>query len=488
MIAVQTKIHDKFSLEFKVLYKAQRKAKSSDFYLDTWLFVPNSLDINPSTYKREDFYKDIRTNTRLITPVFLLRDIVDNGGIPINNLQQAMQLMASKPTKSHNAEYEYQIKMFAAIYKSALRDQINYIHEHDSEKEKTSLIEMLLIDIDNILNKYRALHTIIKAPTVSENLYNYYNFGDEFMCNLTEKELFKLCERIKKDFKNTDLSNKTLSLVIDLLENEKKHKQKKRYLKVKPDSENKNSDLVFRLGALKKFIESDLFLKANKKRDGVIVEQVYFSIAAGISMIFATAIAFSFQIQYGNFTMPLFVALVVSYMLKDRIKELMRYYLAQKISRKHYDNKIEIAVKDKIVGISKEVFDFIKEDNVPSEVLKTRNRIPLIEAENRYAKEKIILYRKSMRIFRDELNNATTYDLDGVAEIIRLNFQSFMRKADNPEVQLFALNENNELEKITGKKNYYINIILSYNEDNDKIITRYRVGFNRNGIESITKM
>ena len=37
-------------------------------------------------------------------------------------------------------------------------------------------------------------------------------------------------------------------------------------------------------------------------------------------MIFATGIAFAFQQKYGNFTIPLFVALVISYMLKDRIK------------------------------------------------------------------------------------------------------------------------------------------------------------------------
>lgn len=488
MIQVNTKIHDKFSLEFKILYKADRKAEKSDFYLDTWIFLPNSLDINSSTYKRDDFYKDIRTNTRLITPVFLLRDIAANSAIPLKNLRDAMEDLASKPLHNKADEYEYQIKMFAAIYKSAIRDQIKYLFDFANENEIASLTANLINEITDILTQYRALSSIIKTPTIGQELYNYYSFGDEFICNITEKELFKLAEHLKSKFYNSQTINKTMTLVIEALEREKNHKLHARYPKVKPHSENRNSDLVFRLGALKKYIESDLFLKAKKKRDGVFVEQIYLSIAAGVSMIFATTIAFSFQMQYGNFTMPFFVALVVSYMLKDRIKEMMRYYLAQKISRKHYDNKIVIGVKDKKIGISKEVFDFIKESNVPDEVIKKRNRIALVEAENRYAKEKIILYRKSMRIDRNELNSDTAYDLQGIAEIVRLNFATYMRKADNPDQPLYVLNENSEVQKIIASKNYYINIVLVYNENNDRMMKRYRVGFNRDGIDSLVLM
>ena len=106
------------------------------------------------------------------------------------------------------------------------------------------------------------------------------------------------------------------------------------------------------------------FLNAKKKREGIIAEQVYFSVAAGISMIFATAIAFSFQQRYGNFTMPFFVALVVSYMLKDRIKELFRYYFAHKHRSKYFDNKTTFGIGHNQIGWSREGFDFISQSNI----------------------------------------------------------------------------------------------------------------------------
>jgi len=487
MISVNTKIHDKFSLECKIAYKARRKKKVNDFLLNTWIFVPNSLDINPATYSREDFYKDIRTNIRLITPVFLVRDIASGQALPLKNLEMAMRQLASTPTRSNIAEYEYQIKMFSAIYKSAIRDQLAYILNAAQLEDKEELIVDFLNQTTNILQKYRSLAPIIKTPTVSNIVYNYFTFGDEFMTNLTEKELFGLLNQFKH-INEADLREKLEPLILKTLENEDEHKIACKYLHVEPESTNKNKDFIFRLSALKKYVESDLFINAKKKRDGVFIEQIYLSIAAGLSMVFATAVAFSFQQAYGNFTMPFFVALVVSYMLKDRIKELSRYYFAQKISTKYYDNKTTISVKDKEIGFSKESFDFIVEENVPHHVMRLRNRIPLIEADNRYSKEKIILYRKTVHLNRQTLDENTNYDIDGIVEIFRLNILSFIRKTDNPEVPLYVLNEDEKVFEIMGVKNYYLNIIVQYKHDEDEKFKRYRVGFNRDGINSIEEM
>lgn len=486
MISLQTKIHDKFSLEFKVAYKSGRKNQLNNYKLNTWIFVPNSLDINRESYTREDFYKDLRTNIRLITPVFLLRDIASGDAIPLRNLETAMKQMASAPSRTNISEYEYQIKMFAAIFKSSLREQLNYLISYVKPDEKAKQITVFLNELVHLLDAYRQLIDIIKVPTVSTTVFDYFNFADEFLTNLTEKELFGLIRKLKK--MDEEVSRAVNPLLLSVLEQEEKHKTEKNYLRVNSDSPNKNSDLVFRLGALKKYIESDLFLNVRKKRDGVFIEQFYYSIAAGLSMIFATGIAFSIQQKYGNFTMPLFVALVVSYMLKDRIKELMRYYFAHKISSKYFDNKTRICVKENEIGVSKESFDFIHDINAPADIIRVRNRIPLVEAENRYAKEKIILFKKTVVIDRKKLDASTNFDIEGVVEIVRFNFQSFIRKTDNPEVPLFVLSEKEGVEKILATKNYYLNIILQYSHDEGETFRRYRVGFNREGINSLQEM
>lgn len=75
MIDLKTKIHDKYSIEFKMGFVARRKLPESDFSVYTWIFVPSSLDINKFSYPKSHFYRDVKSNIRLITPRFLLRDI-----------------------------------------------------------------------------------------------------------------------------------------------------------------------------------------------------------------------------------------------------------------------------------------------------------------------------------------------------------------------------------------------------------------------------
>ena len=47
MIDIKTKIHDRYSIEFKVGFVTRRKTKKNDFTVGMWIFVPESLDITP---------------------------------------------------------------------------------------------------------------------------------------------------------------------------------------------------------------------------------------------------------------------------------------------------------------------------------------------------------------------------------------------------------------------------------------------------------
>ena len=486
MIEIKTKIHDKFALEFKLSYKVQRKIKSNFFSLNTWMFVPNSLDISSRTYNRKDFYRDMRTNTRLITPVFKFQEIASGEAIPLNNLEKAMKLLVTEQNNANIAEYEYQIKMFSVIFKSSISNYIAQMLKFVHHEGRSDLIGEFLYDVQDILNKYKQLACIVKPPIVSQEVFNYYLFGYEYLSNIVEKELYRVIVKLEKQ--SPESASEIKPAIFDLLDKERLYKVENHFPVVDPHSPNKNTDLIFRIGALKKYIESDLFLNAKKKRDGVLVEQIYYSIAAGLSMIFATAVAFTVQVKYGNFTLPLFVALVVSYMLKDRIKELMRYYFVHNKNSKYYDNKTDISVKNKEIGYSKESFDFVSETNVPDNVMKIRNRIPLIEADNRYFKEKIILFRKIVQIDQEALSQNACYNLDGIVEIVRLNLLSFMRKMDNPEFPLCVPDKENTVKQIMGVRNYYMNIVMQIQNKDSEILQRYRVIFNRDGICSIEKI
>lgn len=259
------------------------------------------------------------------------------------------------------------------------------------------------------------------------------------------------------------------------------------YLLVEKNEEKNNHELVNRLSLLKKYIESHLYLNIDKRKDGVLVEQFLFSLAAGISMIFATAIGFSIQQRYGSFTMPLFVALVVSYMLKDRIKEMTRFYFAHKMGTRYYDHKATMHINQTDIGWAKESMDFVSETKLPAEIITTRNSTSIIEANNRANSEKVMLYRMRVQIDSNKLNTNSEFNTRGVNSIIRFNFSEFIRNMDNPEFNLYYPNEIEGFEIIEGEKLYYLNFVIEMKNDNQNEFKRYRIALNRDGIKKIQK-
>lgn len=482
MIDIKAKIHDKFSIEFKVGFVVRRKTRINDFAINTWFYIPNSLDINSLTYSKKQFYIDVKSNVRLITPRFLLREIMGEEGSPMANLENSFRTMASDPTRTNKREYEYQIKMFMAILKSSMRDEILHIYSNTLKEDTPFLCESYIKNIEEITQKYRSLRTIINAPTVTEKVLNYFFFGDEFMSNIIDQHTYRLTYFIENNYaEHKDIIERLKGLI----KSEIKYKNEKGYQVAEEESQRKNQEVIYRQGILKKYIESDLYLKSDQKRDGFFVEQIYYSIAAGVSMIFATAIAFSFQQKFGNFTMPLFAALVVSYMLKDRIKDLMRYYFAHKLGPKFFDNKINMSIKDLPIGWSKEGADFISENKVPTEVDKLRSRSPLVEAENRINDEKILLYRKRVRIDRNKLEKNSKYIISGINDIMRIYINSFTQKMDDPRVPLYKLDEQDNITTIKGNKVYLLNIIMQFQYEGKTDYKRFRVACNRTGILKI---
>lgn len=483
MIDIQVKIHDRFSIEFKIGFKVKHKTEPNDFALNIWAFIPNSVDINQDTYSTGRFYRDLKSNVRLITPVFQLREIATGKSVPLKNLVSSFRNLAAEPGRTAVAEYEYEIKMFMAIFKSSIRDETLHIMNIRDIPDTENRVNEYITNIKNITAAYRQLSTIINVPAVPKDIFNYFLFGDEFMSNTIDKQAFKLlCDIEKRDGED---HWETARKLAGLINYEYKYRQDNGYLVVDAESPNNNRDVVFRQGILKKYIESDLFLQAKKKRDGVAMEQIYFSIAAGLSMIFATAIAFSFQKKYGNFTIPLFVALVISYMLKDRIKDIMRYYFAHRLKAKYFDNKTKISIKETPIGWIREGMDFISDKQVPKKVMDIRSRSPLLQAENRINDEKILLYRKMVRIESDMFGNEDKYSIVGINDIMRLYLSNFVLKTDNAEVPLYTLDEEGHSVNVKGQKIYYLNLVIQMQHEEQSEYRRYRIVFNRKGVLNI---
>lgn len=463
MIDIKTKIHDRFSIEFKVGFVTRRKTKKNDFTVGMWIFIPESLDITPSTYSKSDFYRDVKTNVRLITPNFILRDIVGGSAIPLKNLTRAAAAMASDYTRTNTAEFAFQAKMFAAIVKSSLRDEYYYIRE---QKRKDLLTDNYIENLRDIIEAYKELKMTISTPSVGEEGLEAYDMSGDFLCAISSHFSLKLLKDIS-DIKSLARQKEELTALV------------RRINALAEERGYSCPTDVYKHGILKKYVESQLYLRVPKKRDGMLIEQAYYSLAAGLAMLFATMVAWAFQRRFGNLTWPLFIALIISYMMKDRIKELMRYYFAHQVSDKYFDNKAKISLKDHEIGLMKEAVDFIPKQNVPDEI---RN---IVKA---HTGERVLLYRKAVHIDREKMVENASYNYSGVNDIIRLQVNSFLHKMDNPQVPVNVLDESGKVKQVMCPKEYYLNIVLSYTYDDVQDFKQFRIILDRNGIKAIEEL
>lgn len=486
MIDIKVRIHDKFSVEFKVGYIAREKDENTEFTVNTWFFVPHSLDINTQTYTKWDFYKDLKSNIRLITPIFSLKRIAEGPDSPFGHLEGAFDALVAEVSDERVGEYEYQIKMFGSIFKSALREEVQHIIRNPVAEDRGFLVGDYLAHVRQITEHYRLLRRKINVVTMPKDAISYFLFGDEYISNLVENHTFYLMDGLKQQVPETyaEVSEALLLLIRE----EIRYKKERGYLSAEKESHENNRSLIYRRGLLKKYAESELFLKASKRKDAIWVEQIYYSLAAGLSMIFATIVAFSFQQKYGNYTMPVFVALVVAYMLKDRIKELARYYFASRMGRRYFDHKTTISIKQNQIGWIKEAFDFVAEEKVPEEVMSMRARSDLLEAENRTAGEKIILYRKLVYLDPEALKHHYQYETVGINDIMRLNLSGFVQRMDSRDYELFVPEGEKDYGMIIGEKIYYLNFLMQFRYKGKINYRRFRLLLNHDGIQSIQEL
>jgi len=229
-----------------------------------------------------------------------------------------------------------------------------------------------------------------------------------------------------------------------------------------------------------------LFLDTRTRREGKVIEHGLFGIAAGISMLFATVVLFLSQSLYGPLTLPVFLALVIGYMFKDRIKEMLRVYFSRKVSSVLFDHKTRIYSDPRHpIGHCRESFDFVDEAKVPDRIMKIRDRDHMTEIESEWVSESVLRYRKRIKLSSRAISAAyRDIDTDGITDIMRFNVAEFTRRMGNPRKEIFVLGED-DYRRVKAERVYHFNMVLRYGADDGVRYKRLRIVLNRLRIKRI---
>ena len=379
--------------------------------------------------------------------------------------------------------FEYRLKLFCCILQSSLRDFVAFIDETTDPEDRGRLVQQYLDSTTMIIDSYRALRSRIFLPTVQHRASAIYTFGDEYISLLVERNSYDLLGQLRE----ADASGLRASQrkIMDLVAQEVRYRESRLYLSI-PTDKNDNEQLIFRRNVLKKYMHNVLFLNTSTQHEGKVIEHGLFGIAAGISMLFATVVLFLSQSFYGPLTLPVFLALVIGYMFKDRIKEMLRLYFSRKVSSVLFDHKTRIySNPHHPIGHCRESFDFVDEAKVPDRIMKIRDRDHITEIESDWVSESVLRYRKRIKLSSRAISAAyRDIDTDGINDIMRFNVAEFTRRMGDPRKELFVLGED-DYRRVKAERVYHLNMILRYGGDDRVRYKRLRIVLNRRKIKRI---
>jgi hypothetical protein len=352
-----------------------------------------------------------------------------------------------------------------------------------------NLIDEMIDQSEKICTTYRMLYTQFNLPHVRNDVFQAYSLVDEYISLLTQEAATELYKIILQYYDGADRTEYCQKLN-EIVEQETTHRISHGYgsvLKVGDENET----YTFRASVIKKYVSGVLHLSIDAQREGRGIEQMLMALAAGISMIFATVVAFYFQKVYGNFTFPAFAALVVGYMFKDRIKELGRALLADKLHANLFDRRINIRTLDGKYKLAtlREKIDFLKESEISPEVRSARQKDPFADLDNDRQGETVICHTKDIILNADLFQRAFTGlpKTSGLNDIIRYDIHPYLKKMDDPVEDQWLL-QAGELKMVHSHKVYHISFVSQYtslSSPNEKIYKRMRLVLNRLGIRRI---
>jgi hypothetical protein len=484
MIEDSVKIHDDFSIEIKSIYENIFKRKKTKYDTITYLFIPNGLHINEQTYTKSKFYNDVKVYVRYNASQYNLVEILEVETSPLNLLKNTIKkLSKGKVSQKESLEFKSSVKMLCVILNETLRIETKLL-KNKLKSDGVIFASEYLKRLQEVLTIYRDFIFKIEKTKLKKSSKIVLKYGDEYISNFTNYYLIQLYDYIS----NLKVEKEKIKEIVQFISKEKKYRKVNNY-DVDIEYDFFDETLLYKRSQLKKYIEGVLFLNRDVRKDGAFFEQSVFALAAGIAMVFSTGIAFYYQLVYGNFTLPFFIALVVGYMFKDRIKWLIGLLFISKANSLFYDYKVKIKdSKNNIIGKIKENFSFVPFHKLGQKVKAHRFKDSLFSEDYDLNGEHIVQYKKKIVIYPKKFGNEISDNrLNSLVDITRINFYRFISQMDDPKKE-YSLLKKGEIITRVGNKVYHINVVQKLYTEKGIEFKRYRIVMNRKGIKRIDKV
>ncbi len=494
------KLHDRHRFEIKL--DIDLDAARSSYEVETYFFVPRALNVGPHNYKKENFYNSSQRYIRFRTPKMSLGKVCDPAlkASPLNRVRADLGRVlagASDPRLVDGICDE--LRLLGCIVRGEIRDYVKVFVEglatYDAAVPAAQRKLFVGEGLENFLGDLKSLETALSSlkaeisdPAVPLKVRETAAFFDEYISLILEEYLTSLIEALRANpsarARFADVERGVLAIVTS----QNRYRQAMKYPSVlTPGSTNET--IIYRRGVLKKFMSSVLYLKAEFS-EWESLTQVFFGVAAGAAMLFTVMVTIFFQHRYAMDSLPFVLAVVISYIFKDRIKDWLKLLFSKSLTRWISDRKIDILDSSgggARIGVLKEAFTFISDKDIPPDIARLRRIDNITSVDEEGKPERVFKYKKEIILFPEVVLRTHERRRD-LNDIMRFNVRELIAQADDSSVDYpYVDPASGDLRTAACSRVYHVNLLVKYTYyDRDEQVTihyeRIRIVVNKDGI------
>ena len=504
-------IHDRSQFEVQFTYGISPEhltmGKDSEHYrVEAYYFFPSNMGITALNYPRESFYRSLNAYIRFKTPEMSELALLDplNRQSPINLLSFFLKRVAMGQALDEDAA-SAEARLFGTVLSNVMRTraiEVEHLLERAKSRGEAALwrelegqVCDLLNTIPEILAKYRALVADYRtfAPRVSDQLIGRLVHVDEFLTYRYDHVLASLHFHLAAAWSAPVRLDRVSELIHAAAEAESDYRSRQGYVSLSPGDDQALALYTYRSGALKKLVDQVLYLDVKTVQE----TNRWRNLAA---MFGAMAAAFFAGFTDRSITLPLYqhslwlgvTLFAIFYVLKDRLKEVLREHVWEYVSPYFPDNKLTIMdpTNEVAVGRCHEKVRYLTKQQVPEDVLKVRNASHAIDLDQE-RKETVVIYRNDLKLYAREIlseHQRRTH----IKHILRFGVEDLLARLDNPTAKVqFYDHESRIFCRLRAPKVYHLNVVFKLTrwDDHDREeaphYTRIRVVLDKNGIHRI---
>lgn len=433
-------VHDAMQLRIT----AQGKLLAARSQLDVYMLVPAQLDIQPANFSRELFYRYLKNRFALLPECKTLAELAEPACIA--HLAEAA---STGPARYHEA-----VARWARQFSKALGEAL-------AQAPDEAALRQVGEQVRQALASFRRVEPVtLRAAYLMVNDYLGQQLQQLYLQHFARQS-----------------SGAASSQLVEVLQQERDWRRE-RGLPGLPCGVHKGAELQH-FTTLQHFCLTPLLPLAKRVASGVWVQHAISGMAAALAMTIAMLIAFWSQMKYGNFTTPFLAAMVVGYILKDRVKEVSRLETIRRLGRRLFDYRTSLECRTARGGIASIDERFWL--GSPIEATDRQLRAMSRRYRKRYHPQGSSLLAYTRRVAPQAaaaLSETTCEDVQVI------NLQKLLRNAARDEREIWFL-EGERIRHKAVRPRYRIGLLLRYQRGECVRYQRYDLDVTYKGIQAL---